>query len=237
MSGINLRPAEEQHSSGDDTHSPVPLCSSALLFHDDAPLVLRQSWVFRPCPLLGVRESPQYSALPDITALGVGPGCSSRTLLPSAPTPRHRSLFPLPTIVDLWRSSLVLGRGGDVCGLVLCWEPAREEDTRPFCTSPPPVWGPGDHLKAFLSYSLLFLLPFPLSVTPSAFTSLSFVSPSLSFLLAVLFFLLLLFSGASSSTSSPFPRPHPHPYPLQLCISNRPRATMSAFAERLYATP
>ena len=150
---------------------------------------------------------------------------------PSPPLP----LFPLPTIVDLWRSSLVLGRGGEVCRLVLCWEPAREEDTCPFCASPPPVWGPGDHLKAFLSFSLLFLLPFPLSVPPYDFTSLSFVSPSLSFLLAVLFFLLLLFSCASSATSSPFPRRHP--YPLQLCFSNRPRATMSAFAERLYATP
>ena len=234
MSGINLRPAEEQHSSGDDTHSPVPSCSSAFLFHDDAPLVLRQSWVFRPCPLLGVRESPQYSALPDITALGVRPGCSSRTLLPSVLTSRPRSPFPLPSSVDLGRSSLVLGRGGDVRGLVLCWEPAREENTRPFCTSPPPVWGPGDHPQGS---SLLFSPFFPPLPALSDPDRLAIVSPSLYYLLAVLFFLLHLFSCASSFTSSSFPRSLPHPYLLQHCISNRPRATLSAFAERLYATP
>ena len=50
MSGINLRPAEEQHSSGDDTHSPVPPCSPAFLFHDDAPLVIENPLVSTfPC--------------------------------------------------------------------------------------------------------------------------------------------------------------------------------------------
>ena len=79
--------------------------------------------------------------------------------------------------------------------------------------------------------------PFLLSVTLTAFISLAIVSPSLYYLLAVLFFLLHLFSCASSFTSSSFPRSLPHPYLLQHCISNRPRATLSAFAERLYATP
>ena len=219
MSGINLRPAEEQHSSGDDrdTHSPVPSCSSAFLFHDDAPLVLRQSWVFRPCPLLGVRESPQYSALPDITALGVRPGCSSRTLLPSVLTSRPRSPFPLPSPVDLGRSSLVLGRGGDVRGLVLCWEPAREENTRPFCTSPPPVWGPGDHPQGSSLLISPFFPPLPalsdpdrlhqsrhrlsFSVLPSCCTLL--LAPPV--LMCLLLHLVLLSSTSSSSLSSSAP--------------------------------
>ena len=106
--------------------------------------------------------------------------------------------------------------------------------------SAPPLLLSGDleiTLKALLSYFLLFFLPFLLSVTLTAFISLAIVSPSLYYLLAVLFFLLHLCSCASSSNSSSFPRPLPHPYLLQHCISNRPRATLSAFAERLYATP